>query len=379
MSSFNIHSSYPDWLKEVKERIKTARLKVALAANSELIHFYWDLGRMIVEKQALAQWGDKIISQLAKDLQADFPDMRGLSERNIKYCRQFYQFYSGAIGQQPVAQIIDFRLTQIPWGHNILSFSKSENQQEAFFYIEQTIENGWSRDLLALQIKSNLFKRQGNAITNFQQTLPQPQSDLAQQTLKDPYIFDFLTMGNSYHEKDIENQLLGHITKFLLELGKGFAFVGKQYHVAVGEVDYNIDLLFYHVKLKCYVVLELKNTKLIPEYAGKLNFYLSAVDSLIKTETDNATIGILLCRDKNNFETEFALRDINKPMGVSEFQLTEILPEELKSSLPTIEEIEQELKSKEYSYARSWKRRIQTNGASKKTKHYGMREIQEKV
>lgn len=347
MSSLDIHNTYSDWLKEVKERIKKARVHAVLAANSELINFYWDLGRMILEKQAQAQWGDKIISQLSKDLQADFPDMRGLSERNIKYCRQFYQFYSGAIGQQPVAQIIDFRLTQIPWGHNILSFTKSENKQEAFFYIEQTIENGWSRDVLALQIKSNLFKRQGNAITNFQHTLPNPQSDLAQQTLKDPYVFDFLTMGNSYHEKDIENQLLSHITKFLLELGKGFAFIGKQYHVAVGETDYYIDLLFYHVKLKCYVVIELKNTKFIPEYAGKLNFYLSAVDSLIKTETDNPTIGILLCRDKNNFETEFALRDINKPMGVSEFQLTEILPEELKSSLPTVEEIEQELKSKE--------------------------------
>ncbi|MFN5371342.1 MAG: YhcG family protein [Bacteroidia bacterium] len=199
--------------------------------------------------------------------------------------------------------------------------------------------------MLALQIKSNLFERQGKAITNFQQTLPLPQSDLAIQTLKDPYIFDFLTMDNAYHEKDIENQLLSHITKFLLELGKGFAFVGKQYHITVGETDYYIDLLFYHVKLKCFVVIELKNTKFIPEYAGKLNFYLSAVDSLIKTETDNATIGILLCRDKNNFETEFALRDINKPMGVSEFQLTEIVPEELKSSLPTVEEIEQELKS----------------------------------
>jgi predicted nuclease of restriction endonuclease-like (RecB) superfamily len=345
MSSLDIHSTYADWLKELKERIKVARIKVALAANGELIRFYWDLGRMIVEKQAQAQWGDKIIAQLSKDLQADFPDMRGLSERNIKYCRQFYQFYSGAIGQQPVAQIIDMRLAQIPWGHNIIVFTKSENQQAAFFYIEQTIENGWSRDVLALQIKSNLFKRQGNAITNFQHTLPHPQSDLAQQTLKDPYIFDFLTMDNAYHEKDIENQLLSHITKFLLELGKGFAFVGKQYHITVGETDYYIDLLFYHVKLKCFVVIELKNTKFIPEYAGKLNFYLSAVDSLIKTETDNATIGILLCRDKNNFETEFALRDINKPMGVSEFQLTEIVPEELKSSLPTVEEIEQELKS----------------------------------
>ena len=194
-----------------------------------------------------------------------------------------------------------------------------------------------------MQIKSNLFERQGKAINNFHQTLQEPQSDLATQTLKDPYIFDFMTMTKPYHEKDIESQLINHITKFLLELGKGFAYIGKQYHLQVGETDYYIDLLFYHVKLKCYVVIELKNTKFIPEYAGKLNFYLSAVDSMIKTESDNPTIGILLCRDKNNFETEFALRDINKPMGVSEFQLTEILPDELKSSLPTIEEIEREL------------------------------------
>lgn len=200
---------------------------------------------------------------------------------------------------------------------------------------------------MALQLKSQLYQRQGKGITNFKQTLPEPLSDLAQQTLKDPYIFDFLTMSKPYHEKDIEHQLVGHITKFLLELGKGFAFVGRQYHLMVGETDYYIDLLFYHIQLRCYVVIELKNTKFIPEYAGKLNFYLSAVDSLVKSETDQPTIGILLCRDKNNFETEFALRDINKPMGVSEFQLTEILPEELKSSLPSIEEIENELKKLE--------------------------------
>jgi predicted nuclease of restriction endonuclease-like (RecB) superfamily len=367
MSSLDIHNSYADWLKEVKERIKKARVQVALAANHELISFYWDLGKMISETQTA--YGTGFLEQLSKDLHKEFPDMKGFSYRNLAMCRQFYQFYSIQNLQQPVADLqtsdnqresdkvisdierrdaavsIQKYTLQIPWGHNILIFSKSKSQNEAFFYIEQTLENGWSRDVLALQIKSNLFERQGKAITNFQQTLPLPQSDLAIQTLKDPYIFDFLTMGNSCHEKDIENQLLSHITKFLLELGKGFAFVGKQYHITVGETDYYIDLLFYHVKLKCFVVIELKNTKFIPEYAGKLNFYLSAVDSLIKTETDNATIGILLCRDKNNFETEFALRDINKPMGVSEFQLTEIVPEELKSSLPTIEEIEQELKS----------------------------------
>ena len=315
-----------------------ARVKVALAANEELISFYWDLGKMISETQTA--YGTGFIEQLSIDLSKEFPDMEGFSKTNLYNIRRLYQFYKGD-------SIFHQLGGKLPWRHNVEIFTKAKSITEAYFYIQQTLENGWSRDVLALQIKTSLFERQGKAITNFQTTLPESQSELAIQTLKDPYVFDFLTMSKPFHEKDIENQLLSHVTKFLLELGKGFAFIGKQYHVAVGETDYYIDLLFYHVKLKCYVVIELKNTKFIPEYAGKLNFYLSAVDSLIKSPSDNPTLGILLCRDKNNFEAEFALRDINKPMGVSEFQLTEILPEELKSSLPSIEEIEQELKSKE--------------------------------
>ena len=221
-------------------------------------------------------------------------------------------------------------------------FTKSKDQAEAQFYIQQTIENGWSRDMLALQLKTDLYKRVGKGISNFQKTLPTALSELAKQTLKDPYVFDFIALTQPYVEKDIENQLVKHITKFLLELGKGFAFVGQQYHLEIAENDYYLDLLFYHVRLKCYVVIELKNTKFIPEYAGKLNFYLSAVDTLVKQKEDNPTIGILLCRDKNNIEAEFSLRDINKPMGVSEFQIIETLPDNLKSSLPTIEEIENE-------------------------------------
>ncbi|WP_233589402.1 PDDEXK nuclease domain-containing protein [Flavobacterium bomense] len=218
---------------------------------------------------------------------------------------------------------------------------------QAKFYIQETIENAWGRETLALQIKSNLYKRQGMAITNFEYTLQQPMSDLAQQTLKDPYVFDFMMMTKPFQEKDIEKQLITHISKFLLELGKGFAFVGQQFHLEIAQNDYYIDLLFYHIKLKCYVVIELKNTKFIPEYAGKLNFYLSAVDTLLKQEDDKPTIGILLCRDKNNIEAEFSLRDINKPMGISEFQFTEVVPDDLKSSLPSIEELENELKQLE--------------------------------
>ena len=295
---------------------------------------------MISEKQLLTNWGDKLISQISLDLKEEFPEMSGLSTSNLKYCKRFYLFYTSndvSIGQQ----LVD----QIPWGHNIMIFSKSNTIFEAKFYIEQTIENNWSRDVLANQIKTNLYNRIGKSVNNFKATLPEPFSDLAEQTLKDPYVFDFLTISTKANERDIENQLVEHVKKFLLELGKGFAFVGQQYNLEVAEKEYYLDLLFYHIKLKCYVVIELKNTKFIPEYAGKINFYLSAVDSLLKNEDDKPTIGLLLCRDKNNIEAEFALRDINKPIGISEFQLTEILPEELKSSLPTIEEIENELKN----------------------------------
>lgn len=277
-------------------------------------------------------------------MQEEFPDIKGLSTSNLKYCQRFYTFYRAEIGQQLVDQFPNTLYGRIPWGHNILIFTKSKDREEANFYLQQTIENNWSRDTLALQVKSNLYVRQGKAVTNFSKTLPTPDSELAQQTLKDPYIFDFMTMAEPYKEKDIEDQLVANMTKFLLALGKGFAFVGRQYQVTVGDSDYYIDLLFYHVRLKCYVVIELKNTRFVPEYAGKLNFYLSAVDSLVKQPDDNATIGILLCRDKNNIEAEFALRDINKPMGVSEFELSEQLPDNLKSSLPTIEEIKNELK-----------------------------------
>ncbi len=341
-------TEYINWLKEIKDSVRNAQIKTALVANASLIEFYWNLGREIFEKQQQAQWGAKILEQLSADLQSEFPSIKGLSKTNLKYCSRFYQFYT--IGQQPVDQLqitenkqinnIMPLILQIPWGHNIQIFTKAKNIEQAQFYIEQTIENGWSREVLALQIKSDLYQRQGKAINNFQSTLPKPQSDLAEQTIKDPYTFDFLTMTQPYNERDIELQLIEHISKFLLELGKGFAFIGRQHHIEVDDSDYYMDLLFYHTRLKCYVVIELKNTKFKPEYAGKLNFYLSAVDSLIKADDDNATIGILLCRDKKKIETEFALRGITKPIGVSEFNLTEILPDNLKSDLPTIEELE---------------------------------------
>lgn len=334
------HSSdYKDWLNSIKQRVVAARMRVALAANSELIRFYWELGSQIDEKQQHSQWGDKIIQQLSADLQKEFPEIKGFSTTNLKYCLRFYQFFAelqpSPFGQQPV--------DQIPWGHNIQIFTKCTSLEEASFYINQTLEQGWSRDVLALQLKSRLHERAGKTISNFSRTLPAPQSDLAQQTLKDPYTFDFMQLTTPFNERDVEQQLTRHLTQFLLELGKGFAFVGRQYHLEIADNDYYLDLLFYHITLKCYVVIELKNKKFIPEYAGKLNFYLSAVDSLLKKDDDQPSIGLLLCRDKSNIEVEFALRDMNKPMGVSEYNLVDNLPDNLKGALPTVEEIERDL------------------------------------
>lgn len=309
--SLTIDDDYKNWIIEVKSKIRSAQMKAALSVNAALIEFYWDLGRMIAEKQTQSSWGNKIIEQIASDLKSEFPAMNGLSRSNLFYARQFYVFYKDSIVQQAVGQIgqqsvglLDYnRLTQIPWGHNILIFTKSKTKTEADFYIRQTIENSWGRETLALQIKSNLFERQGKAITNFKATLPESLSDLAQQTLKDPYNFDFVAMSASMRERDLENQLVTQISKFLLELGKGFAFVGQQYHLEIAENDYYLDLLFYHIKLKCYVVVELKNTKFIPEYTGKMNFYLSAVDTILKESDDKPTIGILLCRDKKQYRS----------------------------------------------------------------------------
>jgi predicted nuclease of restriction endonuclease-like (RecB) superfamily len=382
-----LSAEYQQWFKEIKTRIASARIHAALSANAELIQLYWYLGGEITRKQKLTKWGIGFIDQFSLDLKKEFPESTGFSSKNLRYCRAFYRFYSDLRNwQQPVANLLETCLDgkwqqlvakikgdtpdaellgefigqhcgRVPWGHNIHIFTKTNSLGESLFYIRQTIENGWGRDVLALQIKSKLYERAGNAVTNFTRTLPAPQSDLAQQTLKDPYTFDFMTMTTPYNERDIERQLIRHIAKFLLELGRGFAFIGQQQHLEVGGTDYYMDLLFYHVVLKCYVVVELKNTKFIPEYAGKLNFYLSAVDSMMKHNDDNPTIGLLLCRDKNNIEVEFALRDINKPIGVSEYTLTEILPENLKGSLPTVEEIEADLQLLEKTNKQNTKKR----------------------
>jgi predicted nuclease of restriction endonuclease-like (RecB) superfamily len=366
------NSQYKEWLKELKQRVRKAQLKAAVSVNTALLTFYWELGTDIVEKQKNAPWGSGFLQRLSADLMAEFPEMKGFSKRNLERIRKWYLFYTlencncdtacVAIGQQPVVQLPEpdalqkverlvphsnwpqalDKLIQIPWGHNLVIISKCADVAEALYYVRQTIENNWSRNVLTHQIESGLFTRQGKAITNFAKTLPTPQSDLAQQIIKDPYNFDFLTMSEDFRERELEQGLILHVTKFLIELGAGFAYLGKQVQIQVGERDFFLDLLFYHTKLHCYVVIGLKTGDFEPEFAGKLNFYIKAVDEQLRQEGDQQSIGILLCKKKDKLVAEYALSDINKPMGVSEYQLTQSLPDNLKSSLPSIEEIEAE-------------------------------------
>ncbi len=334
--SLALNEDYAQLLQTLKERIAQAQVRAALAVNRELVLLYWNIGREILSRQQTAGWGAKIIQQLSQDLHAAFPEMKGFSSRNLKYMRALAETYTD---EQFVQQLA----AQIPWFHNCVLLDKVKTAKEREWYIRKTIEHGWSRNILVWQIESKLYQRQGQAVTNFERTLPQPQSDLAQQLLKDPYNFDFLTLGDHAHERDLEKALLQHIRQFLLELGVGFAFVGSQYHLEVGGDDFYIDLLFYHLRLRCYVVIDLKMRGFTPADAGQLNFYLSAIDDLLRHEQDAPTIGLVLCKTKNKVVAEYALRDINKPIGVSEMQLADALPDNLKGSLPTIEELEAEL------------------------------------
>ncbi|MDR2036531.1 MAG: PDDEXK nuclease domain-containing protein [Bacteroidales bacterium] len=364
-------SEYKQWLTDLKLRIRQSQLKAAIKVNSELINLYWSIGKDIIEKQENSKWGDQLIPQLSRDLKQEFPDMKGFSISNLKYIRQWYLFYNemSIIGQQAVGQltkqavsqsenvksqqvvdriqIVQQLVAQIPWGHNLRIISNCKSMDEALFYVQKTIENGWSRSILEIHIKQDEYKRSGKSLTNFKRTLPDVHSDLAQETLKDPYNFDFITLTEGYKERELENALTENITRFLLELGAGFAYVGKQYPLHVGNQDFYIDLLFYHLKLRCYVVIELKATDFIPEYAGKLSFYLSAVNDLLKHPSDNPTIGLLICKSKNQIIAEYALNNVNHPIGISEYELTKIFPKDFEGSLPTIEEIEEELEREE--------------------------------
>jgi predicted nuclease of restriction endonuclease-like (RecB) superfamily len=359
---------YGELLTRIKDRIRRAQVKATLSANAEMILMYWDIGRMIHERQQYEGWGTKVIPQLSRNIRNELPEVKGFSERNIGYMIRFAREYdSHSILQQPVAKLapdtsstnlpqsvaqlptcknsenLQQLVAKIPWGHHILLMEKVKDLPARLWYMHQIVEQGWSRNVLSLMIKSNAHERQGVAVTNFEKRLPDPQSDLAHQTLKDPYIFDFLTLSEPFQERELETELVKHLEKFLLELGRGFAFIGRQYHIEVGDKDFYIDLLFYHLKLRCFVVIELKKGVFKPEYAGKMNFYCSVVDDRLKHENDQPTIGLILCQENDRVLAEYALRDIRKPIGVSEYELTRALPDDLKSSLPTVEEIEAEL------------------------------------
>jgi predicted nuclease of restriction endonuclease-like (RecB) superfamily len=328
--------SYQDLLARLKSQIQTAQVRAAVSVNQELVLLYWRIGKEILTRQKEDGWGTRVIERLAKDLRSEFPGMHGLSARNLGYMKAFAEAWpEEAILQQAVAKL--------PWGHNVRILDYVKNPQERLWYVQQAIEHGWSRNVLVLQIESGLYRRQGKATTNFQATLPPPQSDLAQQLIKDPYNFDFLTLTQAAQERDLERELLTHLRQFLIELGVGFAFVGNQVPLEVGGDDFKLDLLFYHLKLRCFVVIDLKMGPFKPEYAGKMNFYLSAVDDMFRHPDDKPSIGLVLCRTKNRIIAEYSLRNITTPLGVSEFRHIEKLPDQLKGTLPTIEEIEAEL------------------------------------
>lgn len=335
-------AEYATTLAYIKKQIQEAQVRASFAVNAELLKLYWLIGKTVVEKQEKNNWGTNTVEKLAEDLQNEFPGLKGFSRANLFKMRSFYLAYEKV--SQAVKQLEDLPIFGIPWTHNVILVSKVKNNEERFWYASKAIEYGWSRSMLEIWIESDLYHREGKAPNNFKKTLPSPHSDMVNQALKDPYLFDFLTLNELRVERDVEQGLIDHIQKFLLELGEGFAFIGRQVHLHVGDDDYYLDLLFYHVRLRCYFVVELKNTAFKPEYAGKLNFYLSAVDDLLRHADDKPTIGLLLCKTKNNFTAEYALRDINKPIGVAEYttKLVEKLPKELRS-LPTIEEIENEL------------------------------------
>ena len=323
---------YDDWLRRLKEHIRTAQVRAALAVNQELLLLYWQIGRSIVEQQHQEGWGSKVIERLAKDLRKEFPSIKGFSRSNLGYMRSFAEAY-------PDEAIVQRSVGKLPWRHNLALIDKLKTQEQRLWYAEKTIENGWSRDVLVYQIESNLFQRQGGAVTNFDRTLPQAQSDLANYLIKDPYSFEFLPVQEDVQERELEKALVTHIRDFLMELGVGFSFVGSQYHLEVDGEDYYLDLLFYHLKLRCFIVIDLKMGEFQPEYSGKMNFYVSAVDDLLRHSTDNPTIGLILCKSKSKTKAEYALRNLNTPIAVT----THRLPKSLKENLPTVEQLEMEM------------------------------------
>lgn len=337
-NSFIIGSEYTAFLEQIKTKIRSAQIKATWLVNQELIKIYWEIGNDLAQKEKKEGWGAKIIDTLAKDLKEEFPNINGFSKRNLLYMRQFADAYPDfKFTQQAVAQI--------PWGQNIVLLEKLSDTSQRLWYAQKAQLNGWGRNMLLAWIESNLYAREGKAITNFERTLPQPQSDLAKQLLKDPYCFDFLTLTENAHEKELEQGLIAHVQKFLLELGTGFAFVARQHQIKVEDEEYYADLLFYNYKLKCFIVIELKATAFKPEFVGKMNFYLAAIDDTLKQADDNPSIGMILCKNKKKLTIEYALRNFITPIGIASYEtkIAESLPENLKKNLPTIEQFEEEL------------------------------------
>ena len=360
------NSDFKSWVSQLKQDIRSAQIRAAIKVNTELLRLYWRMGADICEKQKSASWGDGWLKELSRELMTEFPDMKGFSHRNLQYIRQWYLFYNqeNTIVQQVVAQLEDVNVQQpvakldddmrqqhvaqisedvffsVPWGHHLYIISQCKDVSRAVFYLKKTVENGWSRAVLLNYLDTNLYERQGKAVNNFNRLLANPQSELAAQTLKDPYNFDFLTLDGEYRERELEHALTHNVTRFLLELGTGFAFVGSQVPLQVGEDTVYPDLLFYHLELRCYVVVELKVTKFKGEHLGQLGVYVSAVNHIKKKPTDNPTIGLLICKTKNNVMAQYALESTNQPIGISEYQLSKLMPEHIQSQLPTIEDIE---------------------------------------
>jgi predicted nuclease of restriction endonuclease-like (RecB) superfamily len=332
------NDSYFQILEDVKAQIQNAQYKAVFGANRELIQLYWNIGKVINENIA---WGNKFIDNLARDIKLEFPNAKGYSVRNLKYMRKFAAIF-------PEIKIVQAALAQLTWYHLQLLMDKVSERGMYLWYAEKTIENGWSRNVLMHQIGIKLYERQviADKATNFERTLPSLQSGLAQETLKNPYVFDFIEAREGIIEREIEHELVANIAKTILELGTGFAFVGNQYHIEIGNKDYYIDLLFYNLKLNCFVVVEVKNAEFKPEHAGKLNFYLSAIDDILRRPHDNPTIGILLCAERDKLTAEYALKDINKPIGISGYRLSDFIPHELADTLPSAEDIEKRIKSK---------------------------------
>jgi predicted nuclease of restriction endonuclease-like (RecB) superfamily len=370
------NSDFKQWLVSLKARIRQSQIKAAIKVNEELLRLYWDLGHDIVVRQMDAEWGSGFFEQLSKELRAEFPEMKGFSERNLYRMKQFYLFYSQddkflpqlgtelkhkflpQLGKK--IQITDnnndtilhqvgkeFKVSlifQIPWRHHVEIFTKCKSIKEAFFYVRKTVENGWSRAMLINFLETDLYQRQGKALSNFDRLLPEAQSDLAKEVLKDPYNFDFLTLTENYKERELETALSENITKMLLELGKGFAFVGRQVPIMAGKKELFMDMLFYHLKLRCYVVIELKTGEFDGAFTGQLGVYISAVNHQLRTKFDNPTLGLLICKTKDNVMAQYALESSSQPIGISEYELSQLLPDNIKSELPSIEEIEEKLK-----------------------------------